>query len=99
MNIISEPDYEEIQVTDVDIIFVGGIRESFTLFPADVRAKGAADSIVVTFSSGERLVYFCDRIIAERTRPRTIRRPKTTSTAPPAAPPTLPTPPPSPPSE
>jgi len=76
-NLTSPSETLEETVTDIDLLFVGGLRETITLLQADTldRSKGGGDIIQIEIASPkETIVYYKRQIIGLRIRERVLRR-------------------------
>ncbi len=73
-NLTSPPETLEETVTDVDFLFVGGLRESITLLQADMWAEDNGVIAIHLDAPKEEIVYYKRHIIGTRTRKRVLRR-------------------------
>ena len=82
MEIISEPAFIEEQVTDLDVVFVGGLRDSLTLRPGDELTFCTNTVEAKVKYPPELIVMNRSNILSHRIRQRTIRKPVTEAPTP-----------------
>ena len=75
MEIISEPAYTTEEVTDFDIVYVGGLTDMLTL-RADDRLQYKERTIEITIAQPEEIITIVlANVLSYKTRDRVIRRP------------------------
>lgn len=75
MELNSPPEMIEETVTDVDTLFVGGIRDSLTLREADTISRRPNMIVINIVNPPEEIVYYLRHIVSTRTQVRVMRKP------------------------
>ncbi len=73
-NLTSPPETLEETVTDIDLLFIGGLRETITLLQADTLLTEGEELRMEIASPEESIVYYKRHIIGTRIRERVLRR-------------------------